>query len=170
MNQDTFLPELDFKTLYNDLDSQSQLNIDLNISKDALNVKFLNMLYFKKKFESRIKPEMYRNKCVEKCYDNVDFKSISYDSLDPVNQLKSCAKNCNKGIEDLDLYFNNINFLALRKLKGCYSSCVSNHKSQESKRYDCMFECVSRLDRRYRDYWNKHKEKLLARHFNKINF
>jgi hypothetical protein len=157
-----------FSDLYKALSEEDKQHIDLEISKNRLKTKILTTLLYKEnKYEDYTKVKKRVNSCLKNCYDQVDL-----DNLDQMpkslKQLKKCSNDCKMPLLDVQNYFDNTDFMSIFKLEYCATGCFSNTEAGSPARLDCYFNCYSRLDRRYRNYWLEHRNKLINRYFHNL--
>lgn len=139
--------------------------LEKEIAKSRLKVKILTTLLFKEKYYEDYTPvEKRKYLCQSECYKNVDLKNPETMEKQLEN-LESCVKQCSMASEDVKSYLENTDFMSVFKLEYCAEGCFSNTKAGSTERYDCYFDCYARLDRRYRGYWMKHRNKLINRYY-----
>ena len=103
--------------------------------------------------------------CLESCYSKFDGNMKNSGSGKAMNLLKNCTQECNEPCLDVDKYLKNTNFLSFTKLEMCAEACASENKAKSGPMRDCFFECFSRLERRNRGYWLRHRDQLIKRYF-----
>lgn len=147
-------------------EDQEQLKVEF--AKTRLKLKILSTLMYKEKvYEDFSLVEKRKYLCQEKCYKKLDLKQP--DSLaGQTESLQSCVKNCSMATEDVKNYLENTDFMSIFKLEYCADGCFSQTKPGTTERLDCYFDCYARLDRRYRGYWLKHRNKLINRYYHQL--
>ena len=142
-------------------------------TQSLLYIKILHTLYYKLTLFEDIS-FLHKNKydCYLECYNNIDENEMdrmkdSSEAKSTVTRLKSCTSECNKPTIDAEKYIDNIDYLSLTKLNGCSNSCQSVKRNHPEYNL-CIWNCYNKLDRRYRGYWNEHKNKLINRYYHDI--
>lgn len=160
-------PKTITQQLLEGFDEEERSQIENEIAKSRLKIKILTTLLFKEKhYEDFTEVEKRKYLCQSQCYNQVNLKNIQ-NLPKQVQTLQSCVKECSMATEDVKSYLENTDFMSIFKLDYCADGCFSSTKPGSTKRLDCYFDCYARLDRRYRGYWMKHRNKLVNRyHYN----
>lgn len=145
--------------------SEDQFEIKKIMAKSRLKVKILTTLLFKENIYedfTELKKKSYL--CQSNCYQKVNLKDL--ETLEKqTSKLQNCIRDCTIATEDVKNYLENTDFMSIFKLEYCAEGCFSETKPDSIERLDCYFDCYARLDRRYRGYWLKHRNKLINRYY-----
>ena len=142
--------------------------VNYQLAENKLRCKILTTLLYKDNhFEDYTKVKKVVNSCKNNCYQKLDLNSPK-TLPEQLGKLKECVKTCVMPEEDLKNYYDNVDFMSIFKLEYCAEGCLKTSKPGTADRLDCYFNCYSRLDRRYRVYWLKHRNKLVNRYYNSL--
>jgi len=155
-----------YETLIESLPENDQQLIKNRVADDMLKIKIANMFVQKEnEFEDTSVIEKRKFTCLESCYKDALTQGSSEGYSRAIIGLKSCSNKCEVPSKDLEIYLKNTNFLSFTKLRHCASGCYKDYQLGSAEINNCYFECFSRLERRYKGYWLRHRNQLMQRYF-----
>ena len=145
-----------------------------------LKMKIMTTLAYKDQIFEKMFPIRKKvNTCIKNCYGDLGkiqtLKNLDSPSNQKLKILGKCVKDCRMPEEDMLHFYRNIDFMSLFKLEFCAKGCNkgsvlskglnADNWQLKSEELGCYFQCWSRLDRRYRDYWTVKRDDILNRYY-----
>lgn len=113
----------------------------------------------KAKVQNTTSISIRKNNCILKCYQqNIYRTEDEIITHDTVEEIRDCKKRCGQQLKSVKKYLNDINYYSGLKFTACSKKCPGDESKVEHN--ECIWECLNRLDRRYKKYWQELKEQV----------
>lgn len=110
----------------------------------------------KAKVQNTTSVSIRKNNCILKCYHQSLYLTDDRVTMDDrVEEIRDCKQRCGQELKAVKKYLSDINYYSHKKFTTCSKKCSGDE--QDVGYNECIWECLNKLDRRYKKYWQEKK-------------